>query len=245
MSLVDPPAPGETTWVRYDPSDPSKVYIDSAKLSADNAAAREQMATAAAEQGANEVPPEIKANGIRGRAVPKSVQKEPWGTLVKCTVTAGVRLVDGSPLYEATLSMPLAPETAATFQPGMGMFAVIADPNDHSKIYPAAGEPVPVVPFNDDTACAPAEQALSAGMPCRATIIEAASQNLRYPNGDEVWAIKANVDGSEMQTAMRLSGGQGALLQVGKELPAKRLIAPPVFAIDFAAATGEAGVAAA
>src|SRR5438270_8345800 len=63
VSRVAIPRPGDGFLVRYDPADPSRIEIDAAAASEANAAAQAEVAQAAA----NQLPPDLAANGILGR----------------------------------------------------------------------------------------------------------------------------------------------------------------------------------
>jgi hypothetical protein len=156
---------------------------------------------------------------------------------VRCHISVGVRLVDGTPPYRATVDALLLPEHADNMQPQHTLFPVCADPTNHSRVALVPGEDTPVVSLSDAGALEPAMRALSDGDPCQVTILESARQYLRVPNGDEVYAVKVQVDGSTAEAMMPVPDGYAPLLQVGRELPAKRIAYEPnALAIDWAAA---------
>src|SRR5581483_11137381 len=93
VSRVSIPRIGDQYVVRYDPSDTSTVEFDSAAVAQANQAVEAAMTQAAAAQ----VPADLMTTGILGRGALIDVQKTPTGQLVTCVITAGVRLVDGTP----------------------------------------------------------------------------------------------------------------------------------------------------
>jgi hypothetical protein len=238
------PSVGDQFWVRYDPKDRSRVEIDEARIAADNAAVKAQVAA----QAASAVPPDLAAYGILGRGSIVEVQKVPAGALIDCAVTVGVRLVDGTDPYRATCHVPLSPDQAELLIAGATFVTVRADPNDHSRIALSLNEETPIVTVKDPRALDPPARALRDGMPCRVTVLLHQRQWLQTPNGEEFYAIKVRVDsdGSEFQVNLPVPAGATALVQDGASLPAKRLAAEPnVFAIDWASALAAAPAGAA
>jgi len=224
VSRVSIPRVGDKYIVRYDPADTSNIEFDSAAVQQVNAAAETELAQAAASQ----VPPDLAVNGILGRGACVEVQKNPIGQLIDCAMTVGVRLVDGTPSYRANTRISLTAENAAKLLPGQTTFTVRADPQNHQRIAVSLAEPTPVVTITD------------------AAVVEAhAQQFLRLPSGEDLYATKVRVvnDGSELQIFLPVPSSSVALLQDGKELPAKRVPADPsVLTVDWAAAQSEAGV---
>jgi hypothetical protein len=241
VSRVSIPRIGDQYIVRYDPSDTSKIEFDSAAVSQVNAVAETQLAQAAASQ----VPSDLAADGILGRGACVEVQKTPVGQLIDCAMTVGVRLVDGTPPYRANTRISLAPENASKVMPGQTTFTVRADPQNHQRIAVSLTEPTPVVTVTDAAVVDPPARALREGQPCRVVIEAHAQQFLRLPSGEDLYATKVRVvnDGSELQIFLPVPSSAAALLQDGKELPAKRVPADPsVLTVDWAAAQSEAGV---
>jgi hypothetical protein len=225
------PSVGDQLYVRYDPQDKSCGVIDEKRLAAENAAYEAQLAAAAA----SAVPADLAAAGIPGRGTLVDVRKTPAGALVQCALTVGVRLIDGTPSYRATCHVPLTPEQADRLIPGQTIVTVRADPREHSRIALSLDEPTPVVTITDPAAIDPPARALRDGAPCRITVLAASRQWLQTPEGSEFYAIKVRLgDGSELQVNDPVPATGLGLLQVGADLPARRL--PDALAIDWAAA---------
>jgi hypothetical protein len=75
-------------------------------------------------------------------------------------------------------------------------------------------------------------------------IVAFGQQFLKLPTGEQLYATKVRVveDSSEFQIFLPVPDSAAALLQNGKELPAKRLPGEPqVLTVDWAAAQHEAG----
>lgn len=241
VSRVSIPSIGDQYVVRYDPSDTSKLEFDVAAAREASQAAQAQVAEAAAAQ----VPPDLMANGIVGRGALVDVQKTPTGALVNCVVTAGVRLVDGSPSYRATCQISLTPDNAERLIPHQTLFTVRADPNNRQRIAMSLSEPTPSVVIDEPSVVDPPQRALREGTPCRVQILAHAEQFLRLPTGEDLYATKVRVvdDGSELQVFLPVPTTAMALFADGKELPAKRILAEPgVLTLDWAAAQAESGV---
>jgi hypothetical protein len=243
VSRLSIPRVGDTLWVRYDPKDPSKIEFDANKGQQDLAAAQadaraqSEYVAAKSEHDAMELPPDLAANGIRGRGSCKAVEKIPEGNLVRCNITVGVRLVDGTPLYEATCEGHMLPERAAKLQPQHSMFAVCADSTNHMRIALVPGEPIPVAPLPDNSPVEPALRALTSGDPCTVKIVDFARQYLSLPDGDELYTVKGEVDGLVVEAPVPVPPSAADRIQVGAELPAKRLAYEPnSLAIDWQAA---------
>jgi hypothetical protein len=246
VSRVAIPSIGDEMLVRYDPAKPDDVEFDLAAVQQANAAARTTLMEAAAAQ----LPPDLAANGILGRGALVDVQKNPIGQLVDCAMTVGVRLVDGTPSYQASTRISLTPEHAAIMVPHQALFTVRADPTNHSRIAVSLSEPTPTVTVTDPTVVDPPVRALSEGVPCRVQILLHGQQFLKLPTGEELYATKVRVldDGSELQVFLPVPAAAASLLVDGAQLPAKRIPAEPaVLTVDWAAAmqAGAAGAAAA
>jgi hypothetical protein len=242
VSRIAIPSVGDTYFVRYDPSDTSEVEFDTARAAASNAQAQAQVAEAAA----SAVPADLAQNGILGRGACVEVQQTPIGSLVDCALTVGVRLVDGTPSYQASCRVSLSPENAAKLIPHQTLFTVRADPNNHQRIALSLSEPTPIVTINDPAVVDPPARAMRDGVPCRVMIVAHGPQFLKLPSGEELFATKVRViqDSSEFQVFLPVPASAMALLQDGKELPARRLAGEPqVLTVDWAAAESEAGVA--
>jgi hypothetical protein len=240
VSRVAIPRVGDEYVVRFDPADPTTVEFDTDAAKQANAAAQAQVAEAAASQ----VPSDLAANGILGRGACVDVQTTPIGQLVDCALTVGVRLVDGTPAYKATCRVSLSPDNAANLIPSQTLFTVRADPQNHSRVALSLSEPTPVVTITDSDVVDPPARALRDGAPCRVAIVAHGQQFLRLPSGEELYATKVRVldDGSELQVFLPVPISAQALLQDGKELPAKRVLGEPnVLTVDWAAAQQEAG----
>jgi hypothetical protein len=236
------PSIGDQLWVRYDPEDRTKVEIDTAKIAADNAAVEAH----AAEAAATELPADLAANGIPGRATLSNVQKSPVSNLVDCTLSLKIRLIDGTPPYAAECHVLVAPDKAERLIPGQTFLAVRADPNNRSRVAWSPDEQIPVVTITDPAVVDPPARALADGQPCRVTVLLADRQFLCPPGGDEFYAIKVRVaaDGSEFQVNVPTPAAAVSLLKPGADLPAKRLVGQPnVLAIDWSAALAEHGTA--
>lgn len=241
VSRVAIPRIGDEFIVRYDPADPRSVEFDTAAVAEANAAAQTQLAAAAAAQ----VPSDLAANGILGRGACVDVQKTPVGQLVDCAMTVGVRLVDGTPSYRASCRVSLSPENAAQIMPGQTLFTVRADPQNRERIAVSLSEPTPIITIDDPSVVDPPTRALAQGTPCRVEILAHGKQFLCLPTGEELYATKVRVldDGSETQIFLPVPATAAALLQNGKQFPAKRILAEPnVLTVDWAAAQAEAGV---
>jgi hypothetical protein len=241
VSRVSIPSIGDQYVVRYDPSDTSKVEFDAAAVREANQAVEAQVAQTAASQ----VPADLMANGILGRGALVDVQKTPVGSLVSCMVSAGVRLVDGTPSYRATCQISLSPDNAERLIPHQTLFTVRADPNNRQRIAISLSEPTPSVVIDDASVVDPPQRALRDGTPCRVQIIAHAEQFLRLPTGEDLYATKVRVldDGSELQIFLPVPATGAALFADGKELPAKRILAEPgVLTVDWTAAQAQAGV---
>jgi hypothetical protein len=240
VSRVAIPRIGDEFLVRYDPADQSNVEFDTAAVQQVNQAAETKLAEAAASQ----VPSDLAANGILGRGACVDVQKTPVGQLIDCALTVGVRLVDGTPSYKTTCHISLSAENAARLIPHQTLFTVRADPQNNSRIAVSLTEPTPVVTIDDPQVVDPPARALGEGTPCRLTIVAFGQQFLRLPSGEELYATKVRVDGSETQIFLPVPAHAVALLQEGKDLPGKRILAEPnVLTVDWAAALQEAGIA--
>jgi hypothetical protein len=238
VSRVSIPRAGDEYLVRYDPADPSSVEFDTAAAKQVNQAAQTNIAEAAASQ----VPSDLAANGILGRGACVDVQKTPVGQLIDCAMTVGVRLTDGTPPYQANCRLSLSAENAAKLIPRQTLFTVRVDPQNHSRIAVSLSEPTPVVTVTDPQVVDPPARALREGVPCRVTIVAFGQQFLQLPSGEELFATKVRVDGSETQIFLPVPANAAFLLQEGKELPAKRVLAEPnVLTVDWAAALQESG----
>jgi hypothetical protein len=241
VSRVSIPRIGDEYIVRFDPAKPEDVEFDSAAVAQVNAAAQQSVVEAAAAS----VPSDLAANGILGRGALVDVQKTPMGQLVDCAMTVGVRLVDGTPSYKTQTRISLAAENAARLIPHQTLFTVRADPNNHQRVALSLSEPTPIVTIDDPSVVDPPARALAQGTPCRVEILAHGQQFLRLPNGEELYATKVRVldDGSETQIFLPVPAASASLLQDGKQLPAKRILAEPsVMTVDWAAAQSEAGV---
>jgi ribosomal protein S8E len=239
VSRVAIPSIGDTYFVRFDPANPSEVEFDTAKAQEVNNAAKAQLA----EVAASAVPPDLMQNGIIGRGALVSVEKNPIGNLIDCAMTVGVRLVDGTPSYQAQTRLSLSAETAAQLMPHQTLFTVRADPNDHSRIAASLQETTPTVTISDPSVVDPPARAMRDGVPCRVKIIAHGNQFLKLPTGEVLYATKVQVVGevSEFQIFLPVPDSAGGLLQDGAELPAKRLAAEPnVLIVDWAAAAAAA-----
>ena len=131
--------------------------------------------------------------------------------------------------------------------PHQTLFTVRADPQNHQRVAPSLGEPTPIVTIDDPSVVDPPARALAQGTPCRVQILAHGQQFLRLPTGEELFATKVRVvdDGSETQIFLPVPANATGLLQDGKQLPAKRVLAEPtVMTVDWAAAQTEAGVVA-
>ncbi len=237
VSRVAVPRVGDEFIVRYDPSDPTNIEFDTAAVAQANQAAESALAQAAASQ----VPSDLAANGILGRGALVEVQKTPTGQLVSCMVTAGVRLVDGTPSYRATCQISLSAENAERLIPHQTLFTVRADPNNHQRIAISLTEPTPWVTIDEPSVVDPPARALREGTPCRVKIVAHGEQFLRLPTGEDLYATKVQVldDGSEFQVFLPVPASAKGLLADGAELPAKRILAEPnVLTVDWAAAQG-------
>lgn len=158
-------------------------------------------------------------------------------------MTVGVRLVDGSPPYQTNSRVSLSAENANMIVPRETLFTVRADPQNPSRIAVSLSEPTPIVTVTDAAVVDPPARALREGVPCRVAIVAHGQQFLRLPSGEELFATKVRVvdDGSELQVFLPVRATAAALLQDGKELPAKRVLAEPnVLTVDWAAAQQEA-----
>lgn len=240
FSQYSQPSVGDQFWVRYDPEDRTKVEIDTAKIAEANAAFEAR----AAEAAATELPADLAANGIPGRATLAGVEKTPAGNLIDCALSLKIRLTDGTSPYEASCHALVAPDKADRLIPGQTFLAVRADPNNRSRVAWSPSEPVPVAPITDPAVVDPPARALAEGQPCRITVLLADRQFLAAPGGDEFYAVKLRVasDGSEFQVNVPTPAAAIGLLQPGADLPAKRLAAQPnVLAIDWPAALAERG----
>jgi hypothetical protein len=229
------PSVGDQFWVRYDPDDTTRVEIDEARIAADNAAAEAQVAAAAV----SAVPADLAANGILGRGSLVAIEKLPAGQFLDCTMTVGVRLVDGTPPYRASCRVPLDPATAEQLVPGQTFVTVRADPTNHARIAVSLQEETPVVLVTDPAVIEPPARALREGVPDKVAVLLHQRQWLATPDGDELYAVKVRLasNGSEFQVNIPVPGSATALLKNGAELPAKRLAAEPmVLTIDWAAA---------
>jgi hypothetical protein len=243
VSRVTIPRIGDEYLVRYDPANPNDVEFDTAAAQQANAAAGTKLAEAAASQ----VPSDLAANGILGRGACVDVQKTPVGQLVDCAMTVGVRLVDGTPSYKTSCRVSLSADTAARIIPHQTLFTVRADPQNHTRVAVSLGEATPIVTIDDPQVVDPPARALSQGVPCRLEIVAHGQQFLRLPTGEELFATKVRVldDGSETQIFLPVPGSAASLLQDGKQLPGKRVLAEPgVMTVDWAAAQQEAAAAA-
>jgi hypothetical protein len=241
VSRVSVPRIGDEYLVRFDPSDPSEVEFDTSAARDANAAAETKLAEAAASQ----VPTDLAANGILGRGACVEVQKTPVGQLVDCAMTVGVRLVDGTPSYKTQCRISLSAENAARIIPHQTLFTVRVDPQNHQRVAPSLNEPTPIVTIDDPSVVDPPARALAQGTPCRVEILAHGPQFLRLPTGEELYATKVRVvdDGSETQIFLPVPASAAGLLQDGKQLPAKRVLAEPnVMTVDWAAAQTESGV---
>jgi len=235
VSRVSIPRVGDEYLVRYDPADPNNVEFDTAAIQQVNQAAEMNIAEAAAAQ----VPSDLAANGILGRGA-----KTPVGQLIDCAMTVGVRLIDGTAPYQTTCRVSLSAENAARLIPRQTLFTVRADPQDHSRVAISLSEPTPVVTVTDPQVVDPPARALREGVPCRVTIVAYGQQFLKLSSGEELYATKVRVDGSEQQIFLPVPANATFLLQEGKELPAKRILAEPnVMTVDWPAALAEAGPA--
>jgi ABC-type amino acid transport substrate-binding protein len=194
-----------------------------------------------------DTPSGIAASSILGRAVVVDVRKEPAGELVDCAVTAKVRLVDGTPPYDAAFHTSVVQGRADLILAGRTILAVRAGVDDHSELTISWSESVPVVTVTDPDILEPPARALRDGKPCRIVVINHARQSLKTPAGDELYSTKVCVttDGSELGLMLSVPDSATALLVDGKELPAKRLeYEPNVLTVDWDAAMSEAGQAA-
>lgn len=238
VSRVAIPRAGDQFYVKYDPANPDTIEMDSARAQAQNAVAQTMVEEAAATQ----LPPDLATNGILGRGSCVSVDKTPVGNLVSCTMEVGVRLIDGTPLYRTTVQASLTPEHADMMVAGQATFTIRADPNNHQRIAISLSEQTPSVPITDPAVIDPPARALADGDPCNVAILLCGPQQLRTPNGEELYAVKVRVveDGSEFQIFQPVPANCASLMQSGKQLPAKRLATEPqVLSIDWAAAQAQ------
>jgi hypothetical protein len=139
----------------------------------------------------------------------------------------------------------LSAENAARIIPQQTLFTVRADPQNRERIAVSLSEPTPVVQIDEPSVVDPPARALAQGTPCRVEIVAHGQQFLRLPTGEELFATKVRVldDGSETQIFLPVPANAMALLQDGKQLPAKRVLGEPnVLTVDWAAAQAEAGV---
>jgi hypothetical protein len=242
VSRVAIPRVGDQVVIRYDAADPNSFEFDTAAVAQDNQAAEAKMAEAAASQ----VPPDLAANGILGRGACVSVQKTPVGALIDCAMTVGIRLVDGTPSYQANTRISLAADNAAMLVPHQTLFTVRVDPQNHTRVAVSLSEPTPVVTVDDPSVVDPPARALRDGVPCHVVILVHGQQFLRLPTGEELYATKVRVveDGSELQIFLPVPASAVPLLQDGAQLPAKRVPAEPnVLTVDWAAAQQQSGAA--
>jgi hypothetical protein len=241
VSRVSIPSVGDTYFVRYDPADPTEVEFDTARGKENHDESRTKLAEAAA----SAVPADLAQNGMLGRGSCVDVQKTSTGTLIDCALTVGVRLVDGTPSYRATCHVALSAENAERLIPGQTLFTVRADPNNHERIAVSLTEPTPTITISDSSVVDPPARAMREGIPCRVVIVAHSGQFLRLPTGEDLYATKVRVveDSSEFQIFLPVPASAMALLQDGKELPAKRVPGEPqVLTVDWAAAQSEAGM---
>ncbi len=237
------PSIGDQFWVKYDPDDHQRVEIDTARIAADNAKFEAQAKAAAA----SALPADLAANGIAGRATLANVEKTQVGDLIDCVLSVKIRLIDGTPPYDASFHAVVAPDTAERLIPGSTFLGVRADPQNHQRVAWSPSDSIPVVPVTDPSVAEPPARALRDGQPCRVTVLLAGRQFLHLPgSNDELYAVKVRVssDASEFQVFVPTPDAAVSLLQPGAELPAKRLAAEPsVLMIDWAAAMAEHGMA--
>ena len=185
----------------------------------------------------------ISPCSILGRAGVVDVRKEAAGELVDCAVSAKVRLVDGTPPYQATIQANVVQRRADLLQAGRTIVAVRAGLDDHSEVMISWTEAVPVVTVTDPEILEPPARALRDGQQCRIVVLDQWRQFLKTPAGEELYATKARVtsDGLELQVMLHVPDSATALVVVGKELPAKRMqYQPNVIAVDWDAALSEA-----
>jgi hypothetical protein len=240
VSRVAIPSIGDTFFVRYDPSDPGDVEFDTDRAKQVNDAARSNLAEAAA----SAVPADLAQSGILGRGSCVDVQKTPIGNLIDCAVTVGVRLVDGTPSYQASCHVSLSAENAGKLIPQQTLFTVRADPDNHQRIALSLGEPTPVITISDPSVVDPPARAMRDGVPCRVVIVAHGQQFLKLPTGEQLYATKVRVveDSSELQVFLPVPDTAAGLLVDGKELPAKRVAGEPqVLTVDWAAAQADSG----
>jgi hypothetical protein len=242
-------AVGDLLPLHYDPADRSrKPELDAGTLAATQASDRaltiahaDARAQAIARGEAALEPSPIPPTWIPGRGRVNEVRKERAGKLVKCTVTAAVRLIDGTPMYFATFDITVDERRANRIAEGV-LFTVRADPQDHTQATISWAEPTPVVLVTDPDIVDPPAHALRDGQPCRIVILAHERAFMRTASGEERFAAKVRVtsDGSEFQVPLHVPDGKR--LEDGIELPAKRLAdQPQVVAIDWDAAQREAG----
>lgn len=185
----------------------------------------------------------IPASSILGRAAVMDVRKEVAGEMVDCAVTAKVRLVDGTPVYQATFHECVIQSRADQLQAGRTIAAVRVGLEDHSEVSISWSETVPVVTVTDPDILEPPARALRDGQPCRIVVLDHWRQSLKTPAGEELYAatVRVTSDGSEVQVMLHVPASEIALLVDGNELPATRLeLQPNVIAVDWGAALSEA-----
>jgi hypothetical protein len=242
---IGPPRVGDVVPVRYDPSDHSRILVDLQKLVDQVAATTARVnAEAIARAEAQLEQSSIPSSWVLGRALVLDVRKETVGERVDCAVTVKVRLVDGTSPYQATFSAKVVQQRADLLAAGRTIVAVRVDPDDHSQVTISWTEDPPVVTVSDPELIEPPARASRDGEPCRIVVLNHARELMKTPDGEELYGSKVRVtsDGSELQIDLLVPDEAVALLQDGKELPAKRLASEPnVVAVDWNAARSEAG----
>ncbi len=189
---------------------------------------------------------DLSPSSVLGRATIVDVRSQAAGELVDCTITAKVRLIDGTPPYEATFDATLSQQRADLLHPGRSMVAVRAAVSDHRDLMISWSEAVPVVTVNDPEILERPARALRDGEPCRIVVLDHARQFLRTPAAEELYGARVRVvsDGSELQVMLHVPAGAVGCLDGDRELPARRLAGEPnIVAVDWNAALSDAGLA--
>jgi hypothetical protein len=185
----------------------------------------------------------VPAGWIPGRALVTEVSKAASADAVECTVTAAVRLADGTPLYRATFQATTIQRRADLLHAGRTLICVRADPRDHSRLVISWADDVPVVTVTDPGIIEPHARARRDGRACRVVLLSSSPQCLRTPAGEELYSSKARDarDGSETQVSLLVPPAATWLLTSGREVPARRLAdQPDIIAVDWPAALAEA-----
>ena len=236
---------GDVVPVRYDRFDHSRILVDLQKLVDQVAATTARVNAEAIARGEAQLEQSsIPSSWVLGRAVVLDVRKETAGERVDCAVTVKVRLVDGTAPYQATFSANVVQRRADLLAAGRTIVALRVDPDDHSQVTISWTEDPPIVTVSDPDLIEPPARALRDGEPCRIVVLNHARELMKTPDGEELYSsnVRVTSDGSELQIDLLVPDEAVALLQDGKELPAKRLANQPnVVAVDWNAARSEAG----